>query len=1062
MRLFSDCWPPSSPHPPPSFYSLIFFMMHASYHYDRIRGTVIEIHGNREETNESVCIRMTGSDPHFFFRLPPGWGRDDISEFLGLLDKSICLSLKDVLKIRKKNQFYNKDLWELVKTGPRRVITGWKIIRAAELVEYVGEEEVDFVDVKVVTPQLVKIMREFIDYPDGISDPKNYVPKWINIHDETLRRTVRKLRLFEADVDFIIRTCVDLRWKPCNWFSVPFADLEWETYSSQEQLSQSYGHWVPKKVWRSVPRLPKKLSPEEPPIPLDKSRRSRANFEVIVHHSKISKVTDVRENPNHRVLVFDIEAKCQFGASFPDPSRDAVIAITADLYNERDPTNVRPYTFGLRNSVRTKKCYRMFWFNDEHDLLMAWKAFFMETDPDVVVDHNGSGFDFPYLIKRAKVLGIEDYDKVGRSLEDKMYCKDNVNKGKKKSSCVIPGRLHIDTMRIEQEVGGIRVGLNACAERYLKTETKDDLPYWFIDVCQKTKKLRKVLRAYGEKDTELTRKITQKKGDLPMTIITSSLSGIMPQTCLNRSQGVKMEGGLRAACNKEGIMKMLKIIKSHVSRRDANRPAFKNKTGDTDKGYEGATVLEPIVGYYDENDKIITLDFASLYPSIIRWLNLCYSTLVRKDTIARLGLVEGEDYIRTYDTEEVTNSDGTTSLKRTTHPDYPCFLTPKRRKGLLPAIEEELLAQRKAFKREMFTAMGNLNNIKTKLAQENAEKMGYGKPEEGKEDEWWENLWTDLAWKAFAEAHQQLRDAESEHKNWDMRQLAIKIWMNSIYGLTGDTVSTYHCPEIASTVTREGRGLILRGKNFVETKYTKKNGYEFDAKVIYGDTDSIMILVSGVSMKRAFELGKQMAKESTEMFNSPAIIFEFEKIYSPYLLIRKKNYAGCMWTDPDTKPVMDVKGLEFKKFHMCDFLKKTCSEAMRLSVMPTSGNREIQILVHLRDRLSFLMNADVKINELVEAQRMSKMLSEYGKPKYNKKTMKLIKGSLTLGVKLLKEKWEYETEKRRRHGLPAPPPPAPGDIAEWISKSFFFCTRVLFLLTISLFFSISLPTYWCI
>ena len=42
--------------------------------------------------------------------------------------------------------------------------------------------------------------------------------------------------------------------------------------------------------------------------------------------------------------------------------------------------------------------------------------------------------------------------------------------------------------------------------------------------------------------------------------------------------------------------------------------------------YEGATVIEPKRGYYRK--PIATLDFASLYPSIMQAHNLCYSTLL--------------------------------------------------------------------------------------------------------------------------------------------------------------------------------------------------------------------------------------------------------------------------------------------------------------------------------------------------------------------------------------------------------------------------------------------------
>lgn len=48
---------------------------------------------------------------------------------------------------------------------------------------------------------------------------------------------------------------------------------------------------------------------------------------------------------------------------------------------------------------------------------------------------------------------------------------------------------------------------------------------------------------------------------------------------------------------------------------------------DTEATYEGATVIEPVRGYY--TDPIATLDFSSLYPSIMIAHNLCYTTLIR-------------------------------------------------------------------------------------------------------------------------------------------------------------------------------------------------------------------------------------------------------------------------------------------------------------------------------------------------------------------------------------------------------------------------------------------------
>jgi DNA polymerase delta subunit 1 len=94
--------------------------------------------------------------------------------------------------------------------------------------------------------------------------------------------------------------------------------------------------------------------------------------------------------------------------------------------------------------------------------------------------------------------------------------------------------------------------------------------------------------------------------------------------------------------------------------------------------YEGATVIEPQKGYYTK--PIATLDFASLYPSIMQAHNLCYSTLVSPDEMK----LQPEQYYRT--------------------PNGYYFVKPTVRKGILPEILSELLAARKQAKKLMTQA----------------------------------------------------------------------------------------------------------------------------------------------------------------------------------------------------------------------------------------------------------------------------------------------------------------------------------------------------------------------
>lgn len=89
-------------------------------------------------------------------------------------------------------------------------------------------------------------------------------------------------------------------------------------------------------------------------------------------------------------------------------------------------------------------------------------------------------------------------------------------------------------------------------------------------------------------------------------------------------------------------------------------------------------MIEPKRGYY--NDPIATLDFSSLYPSIIMAHNLCYTTLLTPSSQHKLQLPEDQ-------------------ITRTPHNSM--FVKFPVRKGILPEILENLLTARKVAKAEL-------------------------------------------------------------------------------------------------------------------------------------------------------------------------------------------------------------------------------------------------------------------------------------------------------------------------------------------------------------------------
>merc|ERR1719456_2157591 len=80
------------------------------------------------------------------------------------------------------------------------------------------------------------------------------------------------------------------------------------------------------------------------------------------------------------------------------------------------------------------------------------------------------------------------------------------------------------------------------------------------------------------------------------------------------------------------MIKVTSQLLRQARQHDFVMPTTKSQPSD-DK-YEGATVLDPICGYYEK--PIATLDFASLYPSIMMAHNLCYCTLLTPESLQEL------------------------------------------------------------------------------------------------------------------------------------------------------------------------------------------------------------------------------------------------------------------------------------------------------------------------------------------------------------------------------------------------------------------------------------------
>jgi len=90
-------------------------------------------------------------------------------------------------------------------------------------------------------------------------------------------------------------------------------------------------------------------------------------------------------------------------------------------------------------------------------------------------------------------------------------------------------------------------------------------------------------------------------------------------------------------------------------------------------------------------------------------------------------------------------------------------------------------------------------------------------------------------------------------------------------------------------------------------------------------------------MESHFVLAEQLAEIISKEFRPPHDL-EFEKAYSPYLLFKKKRYAGMMYTNPTKPDKLDCKGLQLVRRDSCPYVRRV-SEDILQCIMSTKDKQ---------------------------------------------------------------------------------------------------------------------------
>jgi DNA polymerase-2 len=135
-----------------------------------------------------------------------------------------------------------------------------------------------------------------------------------------------------------------------------------------------------------------------------------------------------------------------------------------------------------------------------------------------------------------------------------------------------------------------------------------------------------------------------------------------------------------------------------------------------------------------------------------------------------------------------------------------------------------------------------------------------------------------------------------------VKSQAVKILMNSFYGVLGTPACRFHNPDIANAITGFGRELLLWSKARFEA---------YGRRVLYGDTDSLFVLSGEEEAERARRLGaelaerlnRELAEEIARRWRvSSRLELEMEAVYLRLVLLHarhaaagaRKRYAGLV------------------------------------------------------------------------------------------------------------------------------------------------------------------------